>query len=208
MATRIENASDEAVRTATGRDWAEWRRVLDDAGAASWSHKEIVAHLKATEDLSGWWQQTVTVGYEKMHGRRVVGQTADAGFQVGVQCTLPLDVEPAWQLITSPAGISTWLGNEPSATVEKGTRYLTSEGIEGEFRVVKPLDRVRLTWRPASGTSSTLQITLTEAGPGKTAVRFHHEKLSSTDEREEMRKRWRGVLDLWAAEMTAETAVE
>jgi len=58
----------------------------------------------------------VTVAYEKAHGRRVLGQAADAGFQV-----------------------------------------------------VKLLDRLRLTRRPASAaTASTLQIALSPTKSGKT----------------------------------------
>lgn len=203
MAKRVENMSDEAVQKATGRDWPGWRRHLDRAGARDWSHKQIVAHLKATEEFSGWWQQTVTVGYEKMHGRRIVGQTADAGFQVGVQRTLPVSAAAAWRLITSNDGVRSWLGEVETGELAPGTRYRTASGTQGEFRVVKPNDRVRLTWQPAGAASSTLQIALTPAGENKTAVRFHHERLSSAAEREEMRRRWRAVLDGWVAQLSA-----
>ena len=199
MAERVESMSDAAVLKATGRDWAGWRAHLDSAGARDWSHKQIVAHLNETENLSGWWQQMVTVGYEKMHGRRIVGQTADAGFQVGVQRTLPLGLDAAWRLIASPEGVRTWLGDIGDTRLEPGNRYRTGDGIEGEIRVVKPNDRVRLTWQPAGAAPSTLQIALTSAGDGKTALRFHHERLASGDERETLRQRWQGVLAAWQA---------
>ena len=134
-----------------------------------------------------------------MHGRRIVGQTADAGFQVGVQRTLPLGLDAAWRLIASPEGVRAWLGDIGDTRLEPGTRYRTGDGIEGEIRVVKPNDRVRLTWQPAGAAPSTLQIALTSAGEGKTALRFHHERLASGDERETLRQRWQGVLAAWQA---------
>lgn len=203
MAKKIENMSDAAVRKATGRDWAEWRRHLDSAGARDWSHKQIVAHLGATEDMSGWWQQSVTVGYEKMHGRRIVGQTAEAGFQVGVQRTLPLSTDAAWRMITSDDGIRTWLGEIETVALEPGARFRTDGGTQGEFRVVKPNDRIRMTWQPMNADPSTVQIALSPAGDGKTAVRFHHERLGSAKQREQMRRHWRDVLDGWTARIQA-----
>ena len=199
VAERVENMSDAAVHKATGRDWAGWRAHLDSAGAQDWSHKQIVAHLNETETLSGWWQQTVTVGYEKMHGRRIIGQTADAGFQVGVQRTLPLALDAAWCLVMSPDAVRGWLGDVGDTRLEPGSRYRTSDGIEGEIRVVKPNDRVRLTWQPTGSAPSTLQIAVTPAGAGKTAIRFHHERLASADEREVMRQCWQTVLGTWQA---------
>ena len=66
--------SDEAVRRATGRTWDEWIRWLDERGAAGMSHKQIVALLREQGGVeSGWWQQTVTAGYEVAKGRRVEG---------------------------------------------------------------------------------------------------------------------------------------
>src|SRR5688572_27657477 len=71
--------SDDRVKGATGRDWAEWRRVLDAAGARKMSHAEIARMVHdrfAGGDPStssgsvpphnaGWWSQMVTVGYER-----------------------------------------------------------------------------------------------------------------------------------------------
>lgn len=202
MTEKIENMSDAAVRKATGRDWAAWRHVLDQAGAQDWSHKQIVAHLSAMEppsNLSGWWQQTVAVGYEKLTGRRIVGQTADAGFQVGVQRTLPLSLSDAWRLVMSDDAIRDWLGDIGDVKLAVGTQYGAADGTTGEIRVIKPNDRVRLTRQTDDGSPSTLQIALTPVGENKTALRFHHERMRSATEREQMRQHWRAVLDRWIA---------
>jgi uncharacterized protein YndB with AHSA1/START domain len=197
--------SSEAVREATGRSWEEWQATLDAAGAAEWSHKEIVAYLKREhpEVGSGWWRQSVTVGYEYARGSRVVGQTADTGFQVGVQKRVPLTVAEAWERITSRPEL--WLGDGASVSFEVGERYRVPSaggepGASGEVRVVRPGNRLRMTWRPERWASpATLQITVTEAGPGKTSIGAHLEKLPDAEAREAMRARWRAALDRIAA---------
>ena len=60
---KVDGVSSEAAKKATGYDWAEWKWILDRAGAKSWNHKEIVAYLKDNYELYGWWHQTVTVAY-------------------------------------------------------------------------------------------------------------------------------------------------
>lgn len=187
--------SDAAVTKATGHDWDEWLSILDDAGAQDWDHKQIVAFLKDSHALSPWWQQSVTVAYEKADGRRVVGQTADSGWQVGVQKTLALSLEEAWALISSRDGLNCWLGKIPRFRLVEGKQFTTDSGVEGELRVVKPSNRVRLTWRPPDmGRPATLQIALRAVSEERTSVRVHLERLISQDWRERMKRHWKAVL--------------
>ena len=197
--------SPQATLEATGRDLSSWLEVLDAAGAAELSHKEIVAHLEREhpEVSSGWWRQSIAVDYERARGRRAVGQTADAGFQVGVQRTIPADAERAWELITSRPDL--WLGEGAAVTFEKGEPYEVSGAqgpqASGEVRVVKPGDRLRMTWQPSGWSEpATLQLALSETKTGKTAINVHLEKLPDGDAREEMKRRWREALERIAAE--------
>lgn len=193
---KLGGVSNEAVEKATGHGWSQWLAILDKAGAGQRDHKEIVAYLKQTHGLSRWWQQTVTVGYEKSKGRRVVGQTADAGFQVGVQKTIPVDVETGWQLLTSRKGLACWLGKTVGFSLVEGATYKTDGGAHGEVRVVKPGSRIRLTWQsPDMKRPATLQISLVASGPEKTSFRIHLEKLASQKAREMMKEHWRDVLN-------------
>jgi uncharacterized protein YndB with AHSA1/START domain len=183
------------VRRATGRGWDEWIKLLDAAGAQAWSHKQIVAWLAAHAELSGWWQQSVAVGYEQATGKRVPGETADIGVQVGVRVTLAAPPATVWQALVSPAGKAQWLGSDV-ADLAPGAPYETADGTRGEIRVVKPADRIRFTVRPpGAATASTAQIALAPSGEAKTAVTFHHEKLRDAEERETMRRHWRAVAD-------------
>jgi uncharacterized protein YndB with AHSA1/START domain len=197
----LGRVSSESVREATGHGWQEWLDALDAAGAAGWGHKEIVAYLKREhpEVSSGWWRQSITVGYEQARGKRVVGETADAGFQVGVQRSVAATVTEAWELITSRPEL--WLGQGASVAFDKGEQYEVppghgTPGASGEVRVVKPGDRLRMTWQPEGWPApATLQLTLLDSGSGKTAIHAHLEKLPDADAREAMRKHWREALE-------------
>jgi Activator of Hsp90 ATPase homolog 1-like protein len=66
----------------------------------------------------------------------------------------------------------------------------------GEIRVVKPRERLRMTWQPEGWDApAMLQLTLERSESGKTAISAHLEKLPDGDAREAMRERWRGALE-------------
>lgn len=190
--------SSAAVREATGRDWDEWLTTLDAAGAERWSHKEIVAHLAREHPaVSSWWRQAITVGYAQARGKRVLGETADAGFQVGVQRTVALNLREAWELVTSRPEL--WLGEGAAVAFEPGARFV-GPAASGAIRVVKPGRRLRMAWQPLEWPSpATLQLTFTESGPGKTAISAHLERLPDAAAREEMRARFCEALERIAA---------
>lgn len=126
---------------------------------------------------------------------RPIGLTRDAGWQIGVSRTFPVDLEAAWEQLTSEAGIKLWLGGGVASPLTKGAHYQTRDGTTGEVRSVRPLDRLRLTWQPAGRDApATVQLTVVESSSG-CSVRFHAERLASEQEREHMRSHWRTVLD-------------
>jgi uncharacterized protein YndB with AHSA1/START domain len=202
MTDRINNVSSDAVKKATGLGWDDWIRFIDGHGGGELDHRGIVALLGRVGGIhSGWWQQMVTVGYEHATGRRIVGETGDAGFQLGVQKVIPLGRGALWELLTSPVGIEAWLGSVAELAFEPGTPYETSHGLVGEIRTVRPGERLRLTWQPADRqAATTLQLTLScpRNTDHRTTLRFHHEKLAGPAEREDMRAHWKGVLDTLA----------
>lgn len=203
MAERYNNISSEAVEAATGKTWEEWFALLDEEGAENLSHKEIAALLLNKgylPETAGWWAQSITVGYEYAKGLRVKGQTVDAGFQIGVQKTIPVEHERLWNFLTSPEGLRIWLGDDiDRLELAKGATYQTANGTSGEVRSVVPGEKLRLTWQPAHWENrSTLQLYLTAKGD-KTALRFHQEKLADAKQRSEMKEHWQNVLKNIAA---------
>lgn len=196
----LSRVSSASVRAETGRGWVQWVEVLDVAGAVAWDHKETVAYLEREHsEVSSWWRQSITVGYEQYRGKRVVGQTADAGFQIGVRRSIAATAMEAWELIISRPEL--WLGEGASVTFTKGATYDVPAGhreprATGEIRVVKPGDRLRMTWHPEGRSApATLQLTLSETGSGRTAITAHLEKLPDAGARDEMRERWTAALE-------------
>lgn len=207
MGRTPSRVSDDAVADATGRDWEAWVAWLDERDADSLDHPAVVGLVAEAGVDSGWWQQTVAVGYERAKGLREVGETADAGYQVGVQRTLPVGREPLWDRLVGPAGLRAWLGDVEAFEPTPGYRYETAAGTTGEVRTVRPAERLRLTWQPADRDEpTTLQLSLAcpRNDDSKTTLRFHHERLADAEEREAMRARWRSVLDRLAADVVAD----
>lgn len=198
MTGKIAGVSDEAVVDATGEPWAAWIDLLDELDGTDLTHGERVAALANAGVESGWWRQKLAVGYEHERGLREVGETADAGYQVGVQRTLAVPAEELWALLTSPAGLAAWLGEVETFAADPGEHYETADGTAGEVRTVAEGERLRLTWQPPDReAATTLQVTLGESPSGgeRTVLRVHHERLADATEREAMRDHWRAVLD-------------
>ena len=128
-----------------------------------------------------------------------VGQTKDAGWEIGVSRTVPFPIEEVWDFLTSAAGSAVWLGAGVQRLDEPGTAYETAAGTSGEIRSFRPRDRVRLTWRPVDWDhDSTVQFTVVAAAGDRTRVGFHQERLAGATEREQQRTHWQGVLDALA----------
>jgi hypothetical protein len=200
--------SDEKVREATGRTPAEWEEMLDARGGADLSHKQVVALLEELGVESGWWMQMLAVDYERRKGKRVLGQTAAAGFNVGAQRTLPIAVDDAWKLLLSPEGVRAWLGGA-APHWEKGQKYALKDGSGGEVRVFKPGSHLRITWQPEGWPrASIIQVRAMPKGEQKTVISFHHEHLPGAAEREERRRFLEAALDALQQQVKTEATTK
>lgn len=131
---------------------------------------------------------------------RPTGHTRGVGWEIGVSRTAPFPVEDVWDFLTSAAGAAVWLGADVHRLDEPGAAYATEAGTAGEIRSFRPLDRVRLTWRPVDWDhESTVQFTVRPAASDRTRVVFHQERLVDAAERERQRTHWQGVLDALVA---------
>ena len=132
-----------------------------------------------------------------------VGKTRDAGWQIGVSKTIDLPVEDVWSFVTSPAGIAIWLGDGVTVLSEPGAGYETADGVRGETRSFRELDRVRLTWQPPGWRhETTLQLTVSPAGAGRARLGVHQERLADAEEREQQRTHWRAVINTLVKALT------
>lgn len=84
---------DGAVHAATGRDWDAWRALIDAWPGHDGGHQVVAEYLAREHDLPGWWAQQVTIGWERITGRRQAGQRADGTFTTSRSRTLAIDAE-------------------------------------------------------------------------------------------------------------------
>ncbi len=140
---------DDAVRDATGRSWDEWCDVLDAWPGKDDGHSAIAAHLVEEHEVPGWWAQTVTVGYERITGRRLPHQRPDGTFSAGRSATITVDPAQLRELLLDDAAredlfphLTTELRSRPTS---KNVRLAVGDGV-AEFNL-EPRDdgRVKVT---------------------------------------------------------------
>lgn len=83
---------DDAVREATGRGYDEWCDLIEAWPSHDEGHTAVAAWLQDEHDVDGWWAQTVTVGWERITGRRLPHQRPDGTFSAGRTRTVTTDV--------------------------------------------------------------------------------------------------------------------
>lgn len=162
--------SDDAIQRATGRTWAEWRDALDAWHAADKPHPEIAAWLVDECGVDGWWAQGVTVGYERMIGRRVVGQRNDGSYSASASKTVNANVEEVHAALVDPTRRSEWL----------------AEGIVG-FRTASGVKSARFDDLEAG---VIIAFHLTDKGD-KTSVQVQADKLASQEAVDAWKAAWK-----------------
>lgn len=160
--------SDDAILRGTGKRWDDWLRLLDTWDAAPRPHAEIAQYISAEYGVSGWWAQTVTVGYERARGLRAMHQRPD-GFSVSVSRTFPIAISRLYAAFVEDSARDAWL--EPGSIVLRTARPNRS----ARFDVVANDSRLAVYFIEKSETKSTAQL--------------QHERLASADEVAV----WRGV---------------
>lgn len=137
---------------------------------------------------------------------RPVGLTRDVGFQIGARRTMPIGLEDAWRLLTSPEGLRIWLGDAADVDLAPGTTYQIADGTSGTVRVFVPNSHLRITWHPPGWPRpSTIQVRVMPSGE-RTAIAFHQEHLPGARERAERRDHFSAALDALERHISAKAA--
>ena len=87
----MPSISDEAVKAKTGKDWAQWFKMLDKTGSSKMNHSEIAALIYDKFKCPSWWSQMVANQYEQARGLRKKHEMSD-GYQVGASKTLAVPI--------------------------------------------------------------------------------------------------------------------
>jgi hypothetical protein len=181
----LAGMSDAAVRAATGCDWKAWVGALDFRGAERWSHRAIAASLASEHGLSGWWAQTVAVGYERIKGLRAKGQRRDGSFEANRARSFPVPLATlrrAW------------------SDARTRRRWLPVSGLR--LRPNQSERALRFEW--PDGTVVELWFTAKEGA--KSSVQVQHRGLASREAAETARREWATRLDALAAWFAAAEA--
>jgi uncharacterized protein YndB with AHSA1/START domain len=166
--------SDDAMRSNTGRTWADWVRILDAWDAKERPHRDIARWLNQDQGVDGWWSQQITVGYEIAIGRRVVGQRSDGRFSATTTRTIGAPVEEVMDAVLDENRREAWLpGARLSPRPSKAERTARFDWEDGASRVVF--------WFEAMGDA-------------KSRVAMEHERLPDKSTTDEMKAYWRAAL--------------
>ena len=166
-------SSDEAVKTKTGKVWAEWFKILDKAGAQKWPHTEIAACLYEKQTVSPWWSQMVAVEYEHERGIRQKFQKCDGEFSASGSRTMAAPMTKVYAAWTDEKLRKRWLpGGKLEITTATPGKY-----VRGKWGV------------------SRLSVGFYGKGAAKTQVAVDHGKLASSKESGKMKSYWFAALN-------------
>lgn len=165
-----KRSSDEAVKAKSGKNWAEWFKILDKAGAEKWEHKEIALFLYEKQKVAPWWSQVISVAYEHDRGIRDKFQKCDGQFSASASRTANVPIAKLYEFWAEENLRCKWL---PEAEME-----VTSMTKEKYFRAK---------WEDGA---SRLSVGFYPKGPQKALVTVDHEKLADAGECAKMKSYW------------------
>lgn len=171
-AARLENG--------TGTSLAEWTDRLDAAGGRDLDHTAIARMLVERWEVEEWWAQGVTVAYEQVIGRRVVGQSCDGDFSASASRTVPgtpTQVRDRWDAFMTEARRDGLGLEEPSLSDTATWRY----------------------WRAAVADGSRVSVNITAKDEGRSTLGIEHKGLETADARTAWKDAWKGVLGEFTA---------
>ncbi len=169
---KAADVGEAAVRKATGKGWHEWFEQLDHAGAKAMDHRAIVAVLSKVRGLPGWWQQMITVAYERARGLRRRYETT-SGFTANASKTVNASLAALYDGWVDPAKLQAWLG-VPLPEIRKANVQRS----------------LRLTWHDGSWVT----VGFYDKGEGKSQVALGHERLPNAKAVAQYKKFWKDAL--------------
>ena len=174
----LAGMSDATIKARTGCNWERWVYALDRVQAYTWPHRDIATYVHEKYKVSGWWAQSVTVGYERIKGLRAIGQRRDGGFEASKSKVFAVPLGRLYRSFSDARSRARWLpGVKPA--VRSATRH----------------KYMRLTWPD----QTQVQIGFLRKGPRKSQVAIQHAKLPDRASVTRMKQYWAERLGALAA---------
>ena len=164
----LSGIAEETLKEKTGRSWAEWVETLDAFGAKEKPHREVADYV-FKQGVSGWWSQSVTVGYERIKGLRAIGQRRAGTWEMSKSRTFPVPVSTLFDAFANARKRAKWL-----------------PGVKLTIRTSQKDRSMRATW--PDGTS--LEIGFMAKGAAKSAVAVAHTKLPEKAAADRLKTYW------------------
>jgi hypothetical protein len=171
---RLGGKSDAILKEKTGCSWERWVKALDRANAHTWPHSKIAKYVSEKYQIPGWWAQTVTVGYERIKGRRAIGQRADGSFEADKSKTFPVALERLYRAFSHAPSRVHWLPDVDLA-IRTATRHKS----------------MRITWPDRTA----VDVWFVGKGPRKSQVALAHRKLPDRVAVDRLKQYWTERLD-------------
>ncbi len=169
----IAGISAETVQAKTGKGWAEWIAILDQAGAKAMAHKDIALYLSEKQGVPDWWCQMVTVGYEQARGLRGKHEKPE-GYQISRSKTLAAPVATLYAAWADKRKRTRWLKEAltiRTATLDKSLRILWGDG------------------------QTSLDVSFYPKGEGKCQLVVQHSKIANAKAAEKLKAYWAQALE-------------
>ncbi len=155
----------------TGRGWEAWCDLIDAWPGHEDGHAAIAAWITDEHGIDAWWAQTITVGWERITGRRLPHQMPDGTFTAGRSRTVAVDAEQLRALL-----------------LDDEARTDLFPALPTELRSKPTSKNVRLALGPG-----VAEIALTPRTDGRTKVAVQHHKLPEFGDVDH----WKAFWDEW-----------
>lgn len=164
---------DEVIVANTGRGWEQWRELIDAWPGHDDGHTAVAAWLQREHAVDGWWAQAVTVGWERISGRRLPSQMADGTFTANKSATITTDHHALRQMLLDDAGrADLFPGHDPELRSRPTSKHVRVGLVQG-----------------------VAEISLTPKDNGRVTVVVAHAKLESPEQVEHWKGFWRAWLE-------------
>lgn len=174
----LSGTAEETLLKQTGRSWAEWVALLDAFGAKEKPHREIAAHVFAQGNVSAWWSQAVSVGYERIRGLRAIGQRRTGTWEANKSRTFAVPISTLY---------------EAFADAKKRARWLPD--IDLKVRTSRKDQSMRVTWHDAT----SAEFWFVAKGEAKSTVTVQHTKLPEKAIADQLKVYWSERFDALAS---------
>jgi hypothetical protein len=166
---RLAGMSDAAIKAKTGCTWQRWVGALDAVRAHAWTHREIAQYAHEKYKLSGWWAQSVAVGYERIKGLRMKGQQRGGEFRASKSKVFPVPVSRLYRSFGDRRARARWL-----------------PGVELFVRTATRDKSLRITWPD----ETSIEVGFYRKGASKSQMAISHTKLPDRAAVDRMKQYW------------------